>query len=471
MGAREEIDLFVKDIQKTSNFEITLKTFPTGTNKETIKDYLKKLYFDSNLSLVIFIGEIPTAEYFPGSASQTKVPTDSYYYDVYDKCSFSEQQQAFDSRNKFCDPITLPFIISRITPPLRGADGIQLIKNYLNKNHAFRSGTILFDQKALLYPQTINDVATENRSATLENAIDNFRRFFAINTLPIYEESELIVADWESTANNSSPNEKFLEELSKNHQYAFIDAHGYPQGHLYNVNKDTIKNPNVFYADFYSCSVGKFTEDDYIAGHYLFDGSTMFVKASSDSLFKPIGLVESQKLFLLKQGQLILETIKSLPPSFIIQYFGDPTLKMPQGSNQRNSRSKISLSQKKIDFGQIKVCKDIINYRDCKDPSGVKKIIFDISNKGSDNLGFFRSVSPDFSFETINNSHPLDGYDKPYQITFDNVSANVGVNQKTSFTINMLGIVKGTYTGKILIYNSDPLDPIIKVPFMVEITD
>lgn len=470
-GASKEINQFTKDIGNDANFKVSIKTFPVSTTKETIKDYLKKLYFDKKLSTVIFIGDIPTAQYFPGSVSQISIPTDSYYYDVYDKCPFNQQNQAFDSQNKFCNPIVLPFVISRITSPVKGSDGIQLIKNYLNNNHAFRKGTLVFDQKTLVYPQIVNDVAQENRVSTIDHISGNLQRFFNINTLPIYTQNQIIFADWENTTSNPEPNKMFLDELSKNHQYAYINAHGYPQGHLFNVTKDTLKNPNVFYADFYSCNVGKFTEADYIAGYYLLKGKSMFVKASSDFMFLPIGSVESEKSFLLKEGQSILKTIQALSPSFIIQYFGDPTLKMPQDIMQRNSRAKISLNQDKIDFGQIKVCKNIINYRDCQDSSGVKKITLNISDKGKDDLGFFVSVVPDFSLETISNSHPTTAYDKPYQVTFDSVSYNVTAGQKSSFVINMLGIVKGTYTGKILIYNNDPQKPLLEVPFKVKVVD
>lgn len=469
-AAAIEVDQFIKDLKKDTNFNVDLKVVPPDTEKETIKNYLKGLYFDSNLQITIFIGEIPTAEYFPGTVSQEKIPTDSYYYDVYDRCPFNEQNQAFESRNNFCNPIILPFIISRITAPFKGSEGTQLIKGYLNNNHAFRNGIVSFDQKALIYPQTINDIAgSENKADTMENMLGNFMRFFAIDSLPIYEKEELIVADWESTESNPAPNEKFLEELSKNHQYIFIDAHGYPEGHLYNVNKDTIKNPNAFYADFYSCNVGKYTHENYVAGHYLTRGKTMFVKASSDFLFKPIGLVESQKLFLLKQGLPILDTIKVQEPSFIVQFFGDPTLRMPQGIKQKNSKAKINLDRNEIDFGEVNVCNNILNYRDCEDSSGISKVTFTILNKGQDDLGFFLESIPDFSFELIENSRPQNAYNKPYQITFDNVAYNIKPNQKNSFTVNMLGIVKGSYSGKILIYNNDPKIPLIKIPYRVKV--
>ena len=472
-GVTSEITQFIEDIHKDTHFSVQIKVFPSDIKKEIIKEYLKGIYFNNNLEAAIFIGDIPTAYYFPGTVTQEKIPTDTYYYDVYDKCLFNEQNQAFESKNKFCNPIVLPFVISRITSPIKGSSGVKLIKNYLDNNHAFRTGTISFDQKAVIYPQTFNSIeGDENEQATLENVVGNFQRFYAINSLPMYDKDSILIADWKNTVGNPEPNKNFLQELSNGHQYIFVDAHGYPQGHLYNIDKNNLQNPNAFYIDFYSCNVGKFTENDYIAGYYLLKGRSMFVKASSDFLFKPIGVVESQKLFLLKQGQPILETIKSQEePSFIIQYFGDPTLKMQQGIKQKNSKAKIHLDKDQIDFGEIKVCKNILSYNSCKDKSAIKKISFGISNQGEDTLGFYVSSLPDYSLETIQNSMPPGDWFTPYKISFDSLSYSVGPNQKDSFTINMLGIVKGDYTGKIWMYNSDPKNPLIKIPFRVKVTD
>ena len=455
-GVTDEISQFIDDLRKDSGYSVELKIFQKDIKLSEVKTYLKNLYFNSSLEVAIFIGDIPTAQYFPGTVSEELIPTDSYYYDVYDKCPFSEQNQAYESRNKFCNPLVLPFVISRVKSPVEGPDGIKLISDYLKNNHAYRIGNLQYDQKALLYLQVLNDVAPENRMQTLDSSIGNFERFYAINSLPIYAKDEIIIADWEDIEANHFPNKMYLNELSKNHEYVYINAHGSPEMHLYGIDKDTIKNPSAFYVDFYSCNVGKFTQEDYAAGQYLFFGQTMFVKAPSDLFFAPIGIVESNKLFLLKQGLPILESIKSADTSFITQYFGDPTLKMRQGEKQKKSQSVISIDKNEMDFGQIKL-------------QETSKASFTLFNPGKEGLGYYILTIPDFSFETIENSYPLQGYDKPYQITLDGVHYTLLPNQKGLININIKAIAKGNYSGKILIYNSDPNNPLIKIPFKIEV--
>ncbi|MBI4404637.1 MAG: hypothetical protein HY537_10770 [Deltaproteobacteria bacterium] len=491
---QKETKRFVADINRDTGFDVALKVLPVNASLAVVKNYLKRLYFLKHkvLEAVIFVGDIPTANYYPGLLA-TVVPSDSYYYDMYDQCVYDQTHQAFDSRNKFCNPIVLPFVISRLTPPVKGEEGIQYLKNYFKKNHYFRTGLLSFDEKALLYPQVLNDEPVQQRPQTLASILDKFRFLYAINALPIYDEdNELIVADWEQTEAQAAPNENYLEELSGHHQYAYVHAHGSPQEHQYNVNKTTLTTPNVFYADFYSCNVGKFTERDYIAGYYLFRGNTLFVRASSDYLFEFNDSVEPKTLFLLKQGQQIVETIKSRSPSFVIHNFGDPTLKMPQGTVQKRSTSKISLNLNTIDFKKVKVCRDIIRsggHYYCQDALRMKRVTLTIRNAGTETLGFLMSDVPDYSLELIRNSLPPQGFLGPYVITIDNASSgeasgsteppvpvdpgsnSIEPGQERQFTLTLFGLVSGKYSGKIVIYNTDPRSPLMKIPFNVVVED
>jgi len=487
---KTEISQYEKDVENDSNYKVVIKDFPINENIELIKSYLKNLYLKDNLRIVVLIGEVPTAMYFPGSVSSTAIPTDSYYYDIYDKCPYNKQNEAFEARDKFCDPITIPFVVSRITPPVKGQEGIRLLKNYFNNNHAFRTGEIKFNQMALIYAPLLNDLPEPKYA--LESMRENMQTLLAIKTLKIYNDNELFFAEWKNTSENLEPNTQFLTELSGNYQYVHVEAHGDPTFHDFDIDKNSLKKPNAFYTEFTSCNVGKFTTKDYIAGYYLLKGKSMFVNASSDYFFGPVGSVNSIKLFLLKQGQPISKIIEdSVFPSYIIQNFGDPTLKMPQGELQKNSTAKIQFKTNNINFGQIKVCKKIED-SECKDLSAIKTMEFNFSNTGAENLGFFIQSKPDYSLDTIKNSHPLPGYLEPYRINFNigqggkGIGINDSVGQGTKVTnetnvikpnetknvkISLWGIAMGNYTGKILIYSNDPQKPIIEIPFNVEVIE
>jgi hypothetical protein len=500
---KTEISQYAKDVKKDSGYKVQVKTFSKDEGIETIKEYLKNLYFTENLKIAVLVGEVPTADYYPGTTSMVSVPSDSYYYDVYGKCPKIEKIPcqnsqcpvvndivAFDARNNFCDPKVIPFVLSRITPPVKGQEGIQLLKNYFNNNHDFRTGKFSFNQKALLYLPLFNDA--ENPQYPLGSLEENLQMLLGFKQLKTFDKKDLFFADWNNTTENPRPKANFLAELSKYYQYVYIGAHGSPDYHDFDITSASLKNPNAFYLDFYSCNVGKFTNDNYIAGNYLLNGKSMFVNAASDTLFSPIGILNSYELFLLKQGKPISDILETaIDPNYIIQHFGDPTLKSPQGEFQKNSLAEICLKQNEIDFGEIKVCKNITNYKDCEDSSGVKDINFSFSNSGTEDLAFMADVKPIYSLDTIKNSNPMQGYDLPYRISFD-VGETGGVpsggggttsiaamqnpylvkqGETKTIGIKIIGLVAGTYTGKIIIYNNDPKNPMFEVPFKVTITE
>ena len=469
----EELLRYKHDVEKEENFQVSIKDFPVDSSVDAIKGYIKESYFNSNLEVVILVGEIPAAYYFPSSVDPGRIATDSYYYDVYDKCPYNETNRAFEARNNFCDPFIVPFVISRITPPTKGSEGIRLIKNYLDNNHDFRMGNLTFNQKALLYTPLFNDV--EHPEFPLESLNYNLKYF---GPLKIYDKTELYLSEWEDTLQSPRPKADFLSELSNDYQYVYVSAHGNTIYQDFDINPSFITNPRAFYLDFYSCNVGKFVADNYLAGNYLFNGKSLFVTASADLLFSPIGAINSRKLFLLKGGYPLSEIIKNtVYPSYIINQFGDPTLKMPQGDSQRNSMAKFFSKQKEIDFGSINVCETIVNLSDCGDSSGISRINFEFSNKGSEDLGFMMGIRQDYSLEIIQNSRLIQGYDTPYRINFDVGDTGSTLNdpyivkpgETKNINISLFSIVEGRYSGKILIFNNDPDSSLIEIPYNVDI--
>ncbi|MBI2232662.1 MAG: hypothetical protein HYU56_01975 [Candidatus Aenigmarchaeota archaeon] len=466
-----EINRLALDIEKDTENHVDLMTFNPDADKTQIKSYLSNLYLNQNLRAAILVGNIQTA-YYSSSAGASDFPSDTYYYDVYGKCALMQGYSALDNTDKFCNPIAIPFVITRIKAPVQGSVGIAMIKNYLDKNHEFRTGKITFQEKSLVYTPLVNDIGdAQARQDSMNSLINNLKAALAINEMPIYDDKEIVISEWQSTPDDTAPKDQYLTELVKSHEFNYVNAHGYPQGHIFNITKSDIQNPNAFYAVFESCSVGKFDEPYYLAGYYLFNGNTMFVQAPSDTLFSPVGYVDGTAVLMLKQGQTILDIIKAKDPSLIIQYFGDPTLRLPAGLKQKSSQARISLDKSELDFGSIKICKNIENYRNCDDSSGQSKITITVSNTGQESLGFLTKIIPDYSFDLLSNSHVRDGYDKPYQMSFDNINYRADPKGTSSFSITLVGVAAGSYSGQIWLISNDPLRPVIKIPYKIKITD
>lgn len=513
-----EIERFIEDIRVDTPLSVELKTIPQNSDAKLVKDFLKDLYFTKNLKAAIFVGDVPYTEYstqlYGDVSPELFFPTDYYYYDVYDLCpekqnnkkdtsldkednspttstALSSEKKIYDSANRFCNPFVFPFIISRIISQEDETRRLVLLKNYFDQNHAYRAGAFSFDNGALIYPSILNDVEGQrNRAATLNNLIENFKKLYNIKDLPIYESHEIIVADWEQSSIDV-PSKPFLREISKNYEYVYVNAHGDSYAHDYEIDNSTLKNPSAFFIDINSCNVGKFDSPHYLAGHYLFSGKSMFIKAYSENVFSPIGAIDSGTVYLLKQGLPLYEALQYEEPFPSMQYFGDITLRLPKGEAQKRSRAEAMIFPSEINFGTLPVCNSLGSWY-CEDKAMIKEFSVSVSNKGLESLGIHTSFLTDFSLETINNSHPVEGSFAPYVLLTDyenyklptiesstsTSSTGTSLGEKSSkfevppqmkSTLKMAiyGFRPGHYTGNILLYTNDPKNPVIKIPYEV----
>lgn len=340
-----ELERFKTDIEKDySKFKVTIDKFSDDATSKQIKNKLKEIYVSDNLMGAILIGDLPHSVFISEGVEgvftgQGDLISDAYYIDLLDTCPYDEEQDAY-IRNKDCLKFLPPIWVSRILPP---DNNLQMLKDYFDKNHDYRTGKIIFKDEMLMYIPQYNDNPAD-KDRLLNEQID------MIVSLGIYDQSKIKIAN-----SDVGERDEYLSEIKENYQFVYLNAHGDPTSHQYDIHsKDILSNAMIVYPN--ACSVGRFTDDDYIAGKYLFNGNTLFISAGSIPLQVPSSTNRWNLLRLLKDGRPIFYAYQQMSGNLnpAVNWLGDPTLRMISvSSSTENPSQRLCFSKNSIDFGNL----------------------------------------------------------------------------------------------------------------------
>jgi hypothetical protein len=353
-----ELNRFKDDIAKDLGVEVSLQHSVYKSPLE-IRETIKEFYREKKLLGSVLIGDIPTFSRNDG------LYTDWFYQDLSDHCALTNDGKftATLSCNTL-DAVSMREIFSgRITPPVKGQEGIALIKKYLDKDHEYRSGNISFQKRLLVYPAAIINEINNKTPAAIKNSLDsNFD--FSLSRLGRYSKPSV---DFIKEASYENAKTEYLNKLKMNsYEAALINVHGTALGQFISggygqaeVNYQDIKNvaPNIFYVNLLSCSNGAFKELNYLAGWLLFSGNTMVVNAQSQPAFIGGFLADppAEPVFFIPLNTLgsnipIGDMIRRDDSLFVTQTFGDPTLQLPSNPS---GGPKLSVSKQELNFGVV----------------------------------------------------------------------------------------------------------------------
>ena len=362
----------------------------------------------------------------------------------------------------------------RITPPVNATNTIALIGQYLDKDHAYRTGQIVFPKKMLLYPSAVVD-AINNGTDNAKNSLDtNIASSIASQSRYMSQDVDVVEdRDYPTSENN------YLDKLKDNrYETALINIHGTPDGQFVSgyygnsvINAQDIINasPNILYVDLVSCSNGAFESPDYLAGWFLFSGDTLLVSAPSQDIaiggfladppaapvyFQPLSFLNSS----VPLGNLFLHD-NSL---YLNQYFGDPTLKI-----QNNPTiPQLEIEKSSIDFGSV--------------GSAIQTSNISIENKSNQNATLL--VLPPFTLTVDGNvsgtqsqpTIPVSGQDSQgFSVASYNPFDTITIPPKQTIELpfqfspavfkNNNSIVNGKYFSTYTFLTSDPTQPYLDI--------
>lgn len=444
-GLKQELATYSNDVKKEYGFQTIIKIFDSSDSVFEIKSYITQIYNNQRLNGVLLIGDIPSGKFYhpAGYYPKDDLPLYDYIYqDIYDACKYSDEWDAFDYSNPACENTQIPpFWISRLTPNSYSQSKLSLLQDYFKRNHEYRTGQYSYAQKILLYEPVVWEEADPYRTNTILSIKNNLKAF------NMYDENGIIFID----AGNENSDQLYLNEVKNPYGYEllFVNAHGSPTFHGKNIIPNDISNVNFFLGEFISCSVGRFTTEDYIAGNYLFNGKGLALFAAPVIIFGG-GIPDQEFHYLLSIGEPLYEAMK-IKPLGGANAFGDLTLKMRDVKKPNiysPDDAKIVSSATSLDFE---------NNQDAE---------LKIKNIGKSTLEF--KLYPRY-YKFKERWLPTYGYSSEDYIEMNEhghylLAPGVEVTFKIKHPSSE-GAPSGSYKGEIFILSNDPIKPYISIPF------
>lgn len=465
-----ELLTYSDDVYNELNLKTTIKIIEPNETTASIKDYILDFYHKNNLSGVLLIGNVPSGEFYiygtPDSVfkSQGYILGDYIYQDIENACVYSENKKAYSYENVNCQNFYLsPYWVARLTPNSSSKNEIILLKDYFHRNHAYRTGNSSFQNKILIYNPILSDVANATKEIT------NMQQ--KLNFIDSYSGNRYVMIDFK----NQNSDSEYLQFIKSGYESILFNGHGLPTFHQKNIRSSDITNTNFFLANILSCSVGRFTTPDYLAGNYLFNGG-LIVLAASTPVFST-GQPNMTLNFGLTHGLPFYKAVE-IHGTGASNILGDPTLKMRYDySNKYNSNSPIlsitdengnnitdihfsnknpivkliiknngASTLKIAQFGQY-------NKAEYENPNSLSGISFNQPFHSSDE-GFYYLLDSGKSAAISLNS--------AYFLQFSSISSkNSG---PSPFGYDIMDAHR-TYSGKFFFLSNDPEKPYIEIPF------
>jgi hypothetical protein len=229
----------------------------TGGTPQQMRNYI----IQRNPVGVVLVGSLPVPWYEMSNdfyGAQTEFPCDLYYMDTNGSWTDPDGDGKFDSHNGDLDP---EIWIGRIwTPTLNGNDTI-LINEYFNRNHLFRTGKLGHSRKALAYVD------------------DDWQGFNDCGLSLMVPAGDVTTY----TNPNQTDADLYKSEVNSLRSWVQLCAHSWVHGHSFSVDTGgesvnmeyfrDVNPPNAHFYNLFCCGPGRFTQDNYLGGWYIFDKS------------------------------------------------------------------------------------------------------------------------------------------------------------------------------------------------------
>lgn len=453
---KKELENYNEDVFKEIGQKIKIRNVSSSETTKDLKKIVKSFYQENKLEGVLFVGDIPTGQFYYGQktnevfSQEGLVLSDSIYQDILDTCIYSDEQKAFAIDDSDCSSATknYPFWVARLSANPSSGDSTSILKDYFNRNHNYRNGFYSYNKKSLIYSPAILDESVAERPEAIEKVKKSFE-FWDINKTSDYYFIDITEKESDTI---------YSQEIQKPYNYELIlfNGHGTPTFHQRNFTSQNLPKANFFYLDMRSCSVGRFTTKNYLAGQYLFSGGLIMV-ANSVPVFAS-SLADKELNYLLSKGEPFYEAIKINGIGDAANILGDPTLKMRYGTKKVNYQQGdpiIKTSYNRLVFSQNN-----------------KKIDFKIANLGKSRLYF--SVNGKYdkqkngkfltSFGYSTNSPIKSSEGQPFYLEAGQ-EGTIVIDTNQFFPYDSLG--KGTYKGKLYLLSNDPINYYKIIPFEI----
>ncbi len=188
----------------------------------------------------------------------SEFPCDLYYMDTNGTWTDPDGDGKFNDHTGDLNP---EIWVARIWTPTANGNDATLVNDYFSRNHKFRLGLLGNARSALAY---VDDDWTNFDDCA-------FDEMFASSAITKY------------TVPTETDADLYKAEVNSLRSWVQLCAHSWVHGHALRVGsvneyiptsyfRDT-NPPNAHFYNLFCCGPGKFTENDYLAGWYIFDKS------------------------------------------------------------------------------------------------------------------------------------------------------------------------------------------------------
>jgi len=434
-----EIDRYKKDVDSEKEYKVLIRSGNWNTKEKIKNDILNN---KNDLAGVFLVGDMPIVNFVTSvSAIESDTVSDFYYIDLENECK--EESSGLIS----CPEVDYNYFIGRLMPPLKSSNRLDQIRDYFNRNHNFRTGKIVSNNKLAGIYQ-MSDEGPQKQLIDL----------YASPEIGMYREENVDISIYDPNLHTKDSFKKlYLNKLSIPYEFLIFNGHGSSNYHEFDINSEDIINANIKakFIDLLSCSVGKFSDIDYIAGWYLFSGEALAVFANTSPVWST-STYDNDAVFLLKNGSNIGDYLIIKKDNTKV-LFGDPTFKIDY--TKKESKAKALLNKDEVNLGTIErtlIQNEIKDYVLVANKDLYNNINIELTNTGKEDLYYWLNWL-NFKIRPLDNN--FSGILKPKETRifsfeiFENYLLDEYPKSDTFLDVEEMQLL-----------TNDPENPVIKIP-------
>jgi hypothetical protein len=271
-----ELDRYMNDIRAEGKY-VPMLIHRDWVDEVEVKNQLKFVYTNYNLAGALFVGDIPVAyfekeENFP-DADPTWVdfPMDLFYMDMDGFWEDTDLDRAYDVHEDGNGDVEPEIFVGRLyastvtIPDENGnpQDEVTLIRNYFDKNHAYRTGNLSLEKRSLIFV----DTPWKKDSWRLKQEVDI-----------LYNRGKFYNDDGDATHKYY-----YMKELGNEYEWVSVMVKSSQNKHTFDYDtpyESTVENheisekdPKANFYNLHACKAARYTysmKNGYIGGHYIF---------------------------------------------------------------------------------------------------------------------------------------------------------------------------------------------------------
>ena len=262
---RDSLTTYIEDLNN-ENTNVVLLEFVSG-NATNLKNLLRQEY-NNGMFGAVFVGEFPVA-WFKFQDYGDAFPSDYYFMDLDGIWRDEDSDSVFDKIDNYngFEIFISRLDASKLTGSMYGE--IELMENYFDKLHSYRSGNFGYNEKALIYAD--DDFSGDRLGFSLPMS------FLFPDIMSVY--------DPETTSGDD-----YRERLKQHYDFIQLLAHSSYMAHYFiassgnNIFRGTEIpkiDPDTIFYNIFGCSALKFTEENCIGNWYVFSPSSGLLSIGS----------------------------------------------------------------------------------------------------------------------------------------------------------------------------------------------